>query len=259
MVVVQDDIWDICQAPLHTRLHRSLVGEKALTNLCTPFDLDTWVRDALERARAGRIEEDERQKLYRHLLSDDLSLSRSVVAALRQSPVLQSERGAWVAAVDMVVLPPAQAQLLANSIHAPAKAVLKRPKLLAALRLRDRLTSNDIVDFAAHIAEEPGKAAAFEALLKANIQILTPGVVKRLWVLPFLLSRCCDLTAPRDLLIDNEVNRICAASDGRIVAGRNQTLYVRLRCLKRPSAVVMLQALKELSEAGRAPDDVTPF
>jgi hypothetical protein len=35
LVVVKEDIWDVCQAPLATRLHRSLNGEKALTDLCT--------------------------------------------------------------------------------------------------------------------------------------------------------------------------------------------------------------------------------
>jgi hypothetical protein len=259
LTVVHDDIWDICQVPLKMRLHRSLIGEQALTTLCTPFDLDTWVREAAERARTGTIDEDEHQKLYLHLLSDDVTLNRSSIAALRRSPVLQSKRGAWVAPVNMVVLPAGQAQVLAKAIHEPTAAVVKRPKLLAALRIRNRLIGDDLVEFATHLPSEPDKAAAFEALLKANLQLLTPGTVKRLWVLSFLLSRSGALAAPRDLFIDNEVNRICAASDSRIIGGRNHALYVRLRCQERPSATVMLQVLEELGKAKRAPDEIGTF
>ncbi|ANH04006.1 hypothetical protein [Shinella sp. HZN7] len=251
LVVVEDDIWDICQAPLATRLHRSLNGEKALTDLCTPFDLDNWVRAAAERARTGTIDEEERQKLYNHLLSADLTLSRSLIAAIKPSPVLRDHRGGWTAPIDMVVLPAAQAQLLSPTIHAPAPAVAKRTNLLAALRLREKLTGNDLVDFAEHLTNEPGKASAFEALLKNNIQYLTPGVVKRLRAIPILTTRAGGLAPPRDLFLDNEVNRICAANDSRIVAGRNHALYMRLGCQERPSTAVMLNAIEELKGQAR--------
>jgi len=259
LVVVGNDIWDVCQAPFATRLHRSLNGEKALTDLCTPFDLDVWVRAAANRARLGAIDEDEREKLYKHLLSNDLPLRRSTIAALRQSPVIRDHRGGWVAPINMVILPTAQAQLLSSTIHAPAAAVAKRPKLLAALRLRERLTGEDLVVFADHLVNEPEKAAAFEALLKNNTQYLTPGIVKRLRPIPFLATRSGNLAAPQDLFIDNTVNRICAANDSRIVAGRNHDLYVRLGCRERPSVAVMLEALEELKDEARAPDDVATF
>jgi hypothetical protein len=259
LVVVSDEIWDVCQAPLVTRLHRALNGEKALTALCTPFDLDIWVRSAAERASAGTIDDEERLKLYRHLLSDDVGLTRSIVAALKPSPVLLDRRGVWTAPNDMVRLPIAQARLLARTIHAPAPAVLKRPKLLEALRVRDRLTGQDLIDFAAHLVAEPEKAGAFESLLKANPQLLTAGTVRQLRDIPFLVTRAGDLAAPSDLFLDNEVNRICAASDSRIVGGRNPDLYVRLRCQERPSVAVMLKALEELRAEDRAPADVATF
>ncbi len=259
LVVVEDDIWDVCQAPLATRLHRSLNGEKALTDLCTPFDLYIWVRAAAERARNGTIEDDERQKLYKHLLSDDLAFNRSIIAAVRPSPVLRDHRGEWIAPIDMVLLPSAQAQLLSRTIHAPAPAVTKRPKLVAALRLREKLTGDDLVVFAEHLVNEPEKASAFEVLLKNNFQYLSPRVVKRLRGVPFLSARSGELAAPQDLFLDNEVNRICAANESRIVAGRNLALYVRLGCQERPSVAVMLKALEEMKEEGRPPDDVATF
>jgi hypothetical protein len=259
LVVVEDEIWDVCQAPLATRLHRSLNGEKALTDLCTPFDLDIWVRAAAERARVGAIEDDERQKLYKHLLSEDVVLSRSIVSALKPSPVLRDHRGGWAAPNDMVLLPVAQAQLFSRTIHAPAPAVTKRPKLLAALRLREKLTGDDLVAFAAHLISEPEKAGPFEALLKNNPQLLTAGTVKRLRSIPFLATRAGELAAPLDLFLDNEVNRICAANDNRIVAGRNHVLYARLGCQERPSVAVMLKALEELNGEGQAPADVATF
>lgn len=259
LVVVEDEIWDVCQAPLTTRLHRSLNGETALTDLCTPFDPNVWVRAAAGRARLGTIEDDEREALYRHLLSTDLVPSRALMAAVRQSPVFRDHRGGWASPSEMVVLPAAQAQLLHQTIHAPAQALAIRPKLLAALRLRERLTGDDLVAFAGHLINEPEKAPAFEALLKNNIPFLTPGTVKRLRVIPFLATRSGALAAPKDLFIDNEVNRICAANNSRIVAGRNHALYVRLGCQQRPSVAVMVKALEELKGQGRAPDDVGTF
>ena len=259
LVVVQDDIWDICQAPLATRLHRSLNGQKALTALCTPFDLESWVRAAAERAKSGKIDETERAQLYAHLLSDDLVLSRSLTAAIRQSPVLRDHRGDWSAPIDMVILPAAQAQLLSPTIHMPARAVTKRAKLTTSLRFRDKLKGDDLVAFAEHLVNEPEKAPAFEALLKTNVQYLTPGVVKRLRVIPCLIARSGALVEPRDLFLDNEVNRICAANEGRILSGRNQALYLRLGCHERPSVAVMLEALDQLRTEGRAPTDVATF
>ena len=259
LVVVEDDIWDVCQAPLATRLHRALNGEKALTDLCEPFDLYVWVRAVAERARAGTIDEDERVKLYKHLLSNDLTLHRSIIATLRQSPVLRDHRGGWAAPIDMVILPSGQAQLLSPTIHAPAPAVAKRAKLLAALRLRDRLNGDDLVAYAKYVVNEPEKAPAFETLLKINLQLLTPGTVRRLQEIPFLAARSGELAAPKNLFIDNEVNRICAANDSRIVAGRNHVLYARLRCQERPSVAVMVKALDELKDEGRGPADITTF
>ena len=259
LLVVEDEIWDVCQAPLVTRLHRSLNGETALTDLCKPFDLNIWVLAAAGRARLGTIEDDEHEKLYRHLLSTDLVPSRTIMAALRQSPVFRDHKGGWASPSEMVALPAAQAQVLHQTIRAPAPALARRPKLMAALRLRERLTGDDLVAFAGHLINEPGKAPAFEALLKGNIPCLTPGTLKRLRVIPFLATRSGALAAPKDLFIDNEVNRICAANDSRIVAGRNNALYVRLGCHQRPSVAVMVKALEELKAQGRAPDDVGTF
>lgn len=259
LVVVADDIWGVCQAPLATRLHRSLNDEKALTDLCTPFDLDMRVRAGAARAQAGAIGDDERQKLYKHLLSKDLVLSRSIVAALKQSPVLRNHRGEWVAPNAMVILPPAQAQLLSETIHAPAAAVTRRPKLLAALRLREKLTGDDLVDFATQLVNQPERAASFETLLKTNPQLLTAGTVKRLRTIPFLVTRAGNLAAPANLFVDHEVNRICAANNGRIVAGPNKALYVRLGCQERPSVGLMLQALEDLRAQGQAPADIATF
>lgn len=259
LVVVADGIWEICQAPFATRLHRSLNGEKALTDLCKPFDLNAWVNAAAGRAQLGTIEDNEREALYAHLLSTDPVPRRATMAAVRQSPVFRDHKGGWASPSEMVVLPAAQVQLLHETIHAPAQALTRRPKLLAALRLRGRLTGDDLVAFAGHLINEPAKAPAFEVLLKSHIPCLTPGTLKRLRPIPFLATRSGALAAPEDLLVDNEINRICAANNSRIVAGRNHALYVRLGCRQRPSVDVMVKALEELKALGRAPNDVGTF
>lgn len=259
LVVVNEEIWDVCPAPLSTRLHRTLTAERPLAHLCTPFDPDDWVRDACERALLGTIDDRERETLYKRLLSNEVTLSRQLISAIRQSPVLRDHRGDWAIPADMVILPPALSQLLSAAIQAPSRAVLKRPKLVSALRLRDKLAGADLIAFADHLVDEPEKAPAFEALLKANPQLLTPSVLGRLRSTACLASRAGALAAPEDLFLDNEVNRICAANDGRIVAGRNVALYVRLGCQERPSVAVMLQALEELREQEKAPSDAATF
>lgn len=259
LFVVDEEIWAVCQAPLATRLHLGLNGEKAITDLCEPFDLEVWVRAAAERALAGAIEPGERDKLYKLLLSDDLSLSRRTLSLLRDCPVFRDQRGEWVAASDLVLLPPAQARLLSSAIHAPERALARHQKLLSALRVRERLTGDDLASFAGKLDSEPEKAAAFEALLKTNPQLLTPAVVKRLAPLPFLETRAGVLGAPEALFVDNEINRICAADQRRILAGRNRDLYVRLRCHERPSVALIVDAVDRLAAESQPPSDIVTF
>ena len=77
----------------------------------------------------------------------------------------------------MVILPRAQSRLLDKAIHRPAAEMAKNAKLITSLRLRNKLADRDLVAFAGFLAEEPEKAEEFEALLKANLKLLSPTIL----------------------------------------------------------------------------------
>jgi hypothetical protein len=112
LLVVSEELWDVCPVPMAGRLHRALITESAIVQLCEPFDLDVWVQSAASRAAAGTIEEKERQALYEHLLSEDAKLSRRALAEIRRSPVVRNQREEWVTPNVMVMLPAEQRRLL---------------------------------------------------------------------------------------------------------------------------------------------------
>ena len=253
LIVVPEEIWDVCPEPAASRLHRSLVGEKIIAGLCTPFDLDQWIQNAAGRIAQGRINEDERQALYRHLLSEDLKLSPKALAAVRRSPIVRNQRQEWVAAETMTQLAPAHTRLLGPAIHMPSPEMTKNTGLLRRLRLRRALAGEDLVAFAAKIPDIPEAAGPFENLVKANLKLLTPKVLEALRSLTFLRALSGQLAAPADLHLDNAVTRICVADESRIVDGRNLALYRALGCREHPTAATMVRTLAEARATGLPP------
>lgn len=253
LILVPEDIWDVCPEPAASRLHRSLVGEKVVSGLCTPFDLDQWIQNAAGRIAQGRIDEGEREALYRHLLSEDLTLSPKAMAAVRRSPVMRSHRQEWIAPERMVQLAPAHARLLGPAIHMPSAEMAKNANLLRRLRLRRTLVGEDLVAFAATLVDMPAATGAFENLLKANVKLLTPKVVEALRPLAFLRAASGKLAAPADLHLDNAVTRICVADEDRILDGRNLQLYRALGCREHPTAATMLGTLAQARSGGMPP------
>jgi hypothetical protein len=253
LVVVSEDLWDICPAPAAARLHRALINEPALVLLCEPFDLNAWIKAAAQRAAAGTIETEEREALYEYLLSADAELSRSALAAVRRSPVMRNQRNEWIAPDVMVILPVEQERLLNNAIHTPAAKLVTNKKLIACLRLRRKLEGGDLVAFAARLVEEPEKADAFESLLRVHSKLLSRTDVAALEQVAFLRARSGILVAPTNLHVDNPINRICAGHNDRIVAGRNKALYKHLGCRERPSVSTMLQVLSAVRDKNLPP------
>ena len=259
LMVVSEDLWDVCPAAPATRLHRSLVGDKTLATLCRPFELGRWARDVADRAARGAATDAEKRALYERLVGGEVGLNAVTLGTIRRSPVLRDHRGAWASAEDMVILPSLQARLLGGAVHMPAVRWAKDGKLIASLRIRQKLAAEDLIAFAAQVERQPEKAEAFEALLQAHIGLLSSRTISALKHSPFLATRAGGLAAPADLHLDNPVNRICAGGDERIVGGRRAPLYERLGCRKRPSSAVMLKALEEMQGAGRAPPSPETF
>jgi hypothetical protein len=253
LIRVESALWDVCPAPVESRLHRSLLGFRVIANLCKPFEIDAWIQKAAGRAADQTIEFGEREALHERLVSDELKLSPKALALVRRSPVMRDHRGDWVAPEAMALLPTAQAAVLEPILHAPASDLAKRPALMRRLRIRRTLIGSDLVKFAATVAEHPERAGPLEDLLKNNLRLLMPRTVAALGRSAFLKSQSGSIAKPHDLHIDNAGNRACLENGEAIVAGDNVALYRRLGCCERPSSATLLALLSSLRERAAAP------
>jgi hypothetical protein len=253
LIRVETAMWDVCPIPVASRLHSSLFGFRAIASLCKPFEIDAWIQVAAARAANETIGPEEREALYTHLMSEKLKLSPKALAAVRRSPVMKDHRSDWVAPEAMALLPKAQAAVLEPVLQAPASDLAKRPTLMRRLRIRQTLVGDDLVRFAATVAEHPARAAPLENLIKSNFRLLTPKIVTALAKSAFLKSRSGSIAEPNDLHLDNAGNRACLEDGEAIVAGENVALYKRLGCRERPSAKTLLARLASMRELGKAP------
>lgn len=246
LVRVERDFWDVCPEPLSSRLHPCLLGHAAIAGLCRPFVLDTWIVEAAGRAAGGAIADGERDALYRHLLSDGDKLGRKAMAAVRRSPVVKDQRGAWVSPADLVQLPREQARIFDAVLSAPAPPLAKRRDFLRRLRIRRKLVGEDLVRLGETIGDADA-AARFEDLLGRQLALLTPRTVERLRDIAFLRSRTGALYRPADLHLPTAANLACLGSEARIVAGGNGALHRRLGCRETPSSETLLEVLQQYS------------
>ncbi len=261
LVRVDSAIWEICPEPLENRLHPNLVAHRAIADLCQAFDEQDWIVSAAGRARDGRIKDTEREALYAKLLADGTKISRRALAALRDSPIVRNQRGEWIAPSRLVLLKGAQARLMSPVVSAPSKEILARSELLARLKIRKQLNSDDILAYAISIGERPHTAQRFETLLNDNQRLLTRAIIEKLDGIRFLRARSGELACPSDLHLDTPTNRLCLNNENRIVGGPNEALYRLLRIRERPTLETLQRVLassRERSEAPSHPDVFYP-
>jgi hypothetical protein len=218
------DIWEVCPEPMANRLHPDLVAHRAIAGLCSDFNEEDWIASAASRARDGRIDDEERKALYAKLLADGTKMRRRALAALRESPVALNHRGEWTAPSAMVVLHAGQRQLMSPVVSEPSEALTARPHLLARLRIRDRLSGDDILACAQTIHKRPHMSQRFETLLDENQRLLDRTLVEQLKEIAFLRARSGKLARPSDLHIDTPAIRLCLEDEDRIVEGSNEAL-----------------------------------
>ncbi len=261
LIRVDRDFWDVCPEPLASRLHPSLLEYKGIADLCRPFALDGWIIDASNRAVAGTIEDSERETLYQYLLSDGATVSHKTLAAVRRSPVVRDQRANWVAPDDLVRLPPTEAAFLDAVVSMPAPELAKRANLLRRLRIRSKLSADDLIRFAPKIGDDVGVAKTFEQLLNRNQDLLTPKAVVSLRLIPFLRNRKGVLLTPEQLHLPTTINLACLDAENDIVAGDKIALYRKLGCWERPSFQTLRSVLKGLEASSlppRRPDILYP-
>ena len=228
LLIVAQDIWDACPAPMGTRLHAALSNLSAVSTNCETFDLRRWVVDAADRAASGTIGVTEQEALCRHILAPETRLPPRTLAILRRSPVVQDEHGNWAKPENLALLPSRDAIALAPVVNAPGQALRRRPDLIRRLRIRRKAIGEDFVRLAAQIEEHPHFAAGFEALLRRNMPLLIQKIVAALSDQPILRTRAGNLDCPAKLHLPTAVNLGCLDDPNALVAGDNLALYAKL-------------------------------
>lgn len=253
LIIVDPVLWADCPEPEVNRLHPELVPYKAVSGHCRVFDEERWLIDAAGRAATAAPDDRERETLYRKLLSREAPISRSVLAVLRDNPVVRNQRGQWVAPAAMVRLAKPLARLMDPAIDMPSKEMLKAPSLLRRLRIRDALDGSDLVRFARCLTERPQSAGRFESLLSDNPRLLTPSVVGELREIACLEARSGRLACPGVLHLDTPINRACIGDDDRIVRGTDELLHRKLKLARAPDTGSLLEVVRVRKERGDAP------
>jgi hypothetical protein len=244
LMIVDPDLWADCPEPEANRLHPDLVPFKAISVHCRVFDEEQWLIDAAKRAADAAPNDRERETLYRKLLAREAPISRAALSALRSNPVVKNQRGDWVAPVEMVNLKKALARFLDPAIDGPSKDLLAAPNLMARLRIRENLSSTDLVRFARLVEDQPKTAERFEKLLTDNLKLLSTAIVEELRKITWLRTKSGQLAAPENLHLDTATNRLCIGDDDLIVAGTNELLHHKLKLKTAPDSDTLLEIIE---------------
>ncbi|MBD9573697.1 DUF3883 domain-containing protein [Pseudomonas sp. PDM23] len=254
LMIVSSDLWDDCPEPEANRLHPELVPYKAISGHCRIFNEEKWLIDAAERAAKAAPNDRERETLYRKLLTREAPISRQALSTLRSNPVVKNQRGEWVTPEAMVHLKKPIARLLDPAIDAPSKEILSAPGLMARLRIRDSLKGEDLVRYARVLIERPESSERFEKLLTNNLKLLSRPIIEELQEIPWLRARSGQLSAPKMLHFDTQANRVCIDDNDRIVGGKNELLYRKLKLKVSPDSETLLDIIKSKRAEGLMPN-----
>jgi len=253
LMIVDHDLWTDCPEPERNRLHPELVPYKAISAHCRRFDEDQWLIDAANRSATEGAEERERETLYRKLLTRRAPISRRVLTALRNNPVVKNQRGDWVCPVDMVHFGKPLVRLLGPAIDAPSKEMFSANGLIARLRIREKLNGFDLVRYARSLGAAPERAGRFEKLLADNLKLLNSKIVREMKGIAFLKARSGRLMNPERLHLDTAANRLCVDDEDLIVGGANEILYRKLGLKTAPGSDTLLSVIETHRQEGTAP------
>lgn len=251
--VVDSSVRSVAPVPNEQRLHPRLTRYKAITQFCRSFDPSDWAKETALRAREGRANDEDRERLYKYLLRAPGHIRRSAWPSLRRSPIVRDHRGEWVEPVNLVDPRARGARALEAALHFPSSEVISSPEFLRVLRMRTEVTGAELVRHAAIVAEDPGLAEQFEQTLCELRSLLTRPTVDALCSIAFLRSSAGGLVAPEGAYIRSARLVQAMGEDGPYVQGNRESLYVRLRCRTRPSSDDVIKHLEKLRAAGKAP------
>ncbi|HLL45494.1 MAG TPA: DUF3883 domain-containing protein [Longimicrobiaceae bacterium] len=246
--------------PPSSRLHPALLGSRAMQRLVDPFKPFSWAGRVAARAAAGTASEVERRALYAFLQSQGSHLPVQLTAMLRKAPVLRDRRGAWVRPVDLFRRSSPGARAFAPVLRFPHPEIASASELLRAFHIRERMRGEDLVAYARLVAAEPGRAAAFAAVLTGHRPMLTPPVLQQLRGIAFMPNSRGGVAPPLELYVDTPRLRACVGDTAAFAAGTlGPKLQARLGCRTEPAARDMLAHLRALAESGSPPADPEPL
>ncbi len=254
---VPKEIASVCPLPTRDRLHPMLLFSRVLRHLTDAFEENVWVLDVAQRATAEKATDHERTALYRHILAKRGRFRPATLAAIRGAPVIRDSRGDWIAPSMVLLRRTPGISAFSEALRFPQREIENDPELTKALRLRDKLSSSDLVGLARWTAENRTHASDLETLLHAHTKLLVPSVAKELQGIPFMQASKGGLSPPEGLYIDSVVTRTCVGNLAGYYAGNlPPALAARLGCQSAPFVADMLAQLQSLEEKNEAPRNV---
>lgn len=256
---IEPEIWDACPIPPRRRLHRRLIDHKAISQLCSPFDIERWVRELSDRAAEGEIDEDERETLYEYLLNNGVKIRRNTLAKVKDSPVVKDHRGNWISPNELVHISKSNFDVLEPVLHGPAKELVRSAEFFKRLKIRQKLRSADLIDMAEHVSSAQKCAEEFENLLSRHLDLLKRPTIAKLREIPFMLSRAETLAKPTDLHLANALNEACLDDPTILLRSGNTTLYRKLGCRETPSLDALISEVARRRDVNQAPSEISHF
>ncbi len=248
------EIADVCPVPPSQRLHPRLSHSAVLGKPWTPRALTNWIRDVCDRTVSGESTEQEREALYRYVLSIDGRLQPTAKKAVVNAPVLLDSSNGWVEPKKITRRNVPGVRTFGPALHFPHKDYAKNPALAKALGFKERVTSEDVVRFAELVVDQRQLAEKFENALKRHSSLLTGRTVSRLQTIAFLRCNDGELRLPLDIFLNTAKLRACVGSNAPFPAGESRKLYQRLGCRAEPTLEAITAHIEELRNYGRPPN-----
>ena len=207
------EIAEVCPVPPSQRLHPQLSHTVVIGKPWTSRALTNWIGDVCERAVLGKATEQEREALYRYVLSIDGRLPATAKKAVANAPVLLDSSSGWVKPKKITRRNVPGARTFGPALHFPHKDYAKNPALAKALGFKERVTSEDVVQLARLVADKRQVPEKFENALKRHSSLLTGQTVSRLKTIAFLLCNDGELRPPVDIFLNTAKLRACVGSN----------------------------------------------
>lgn len=271
LYTVDPVIGDSCPVDPSERLHPLFwnsdykVFKDIRNGICKPFEENSWMLDVSGGIESGTATPEQRDGLYRYILSKDGKFRPATLKALREQPVLKDHRGQWAKPGEIASRQIGASRSLEPVLSFPNKDYAKNTELQGRFKFRKRLQGADLISMAKHVSSNPDLAEAFESSLQRHESILKKRDWNELSEIAFLRWSEEDtesLQAPEDLYLKNQFTESAMGNQVRFPLGSSFKLYRKLGCMEFPAVediVEYLEGLKQEDLGVPKPDIVYPI